>query len=125
VSFDVFLQSFGPTSAEQSAAVRAFLDPLLDDRRHRVLTPDGDMAVYGLDDEPLDGLMFARITGELAWDVVVHAARVGGWVVVVPGAPCVLVEPGQVDSVPADVVRTLGVVTARSGQELRAFLAAR
>lgn len=119
MSFDLYLQGFSDAHADRSESVGRILDPLLDAQRHNVLTKDGSAAVHGAEENPLTGLMFTHVVGDLAWDVIFEVAVAGHWVVMPVGGPICLVRPELADSVPADL-QDLAVVVVHSGLELRA-----
>lgn len=119
VSFDIYLQDFSDAPADRTEFVgMGLLAPLLDATGANVVTADGGAAVYGANEVPLPWLMFNRVEGDLAWDVIYDAAVSGDWVVMPVGGPLSIVAEQQVDSIPEEL-RELGVILVRSGRELR------
>ncbi|MFB6611093.1 hypothetical protein ACFCVO_12270 [Agromyces sp. NPDC056379] len=120
MSFDVYLQDFSDAPADRSVSVgKLVLGPMLDTGGARVVTADGSADVYGASEMPLHSLMFTRIAGELAWNVIFDAAVAGDWVVLPIGGRVCIVRDDQAASIPEDLAVD-GHVLVSSGRELRA-----
>jgi hypothetical protein len=100
VSFEIFLQNFAESSPDRSKAVRAILDPILSTSGIELTTADGSADVYGLEDDPVDGLMFSKVAGEAVWDVIYAVAVAGDWVVMPVGCPVCVISDEQIALLP-------------------------
>lgn len=80
MSFDIFVESFGTPSRADTSAVRRYLEPLLDALNH-IVVADGESEIYGLEHDPVTGLMFTHVSGKAMGEVIYRAALLGGWVV--------------------------------------------
>jgi hypothetical protein len=100
VSFDVFLQRFGPGEAN-SEALLAILKPHLVDsaRGFDLRFDDGDAAIYGLNDLG-SGFMVNHITGKEAWDLLVAVAGQGGMAILPVGCPAVVTSEDRLADLP-------------------------
>jgi hypothetical protein len=116
VSFDVFLQRFGPGEAD-SEAVLAGLKPYLveSDQGFDLRFDDGDAAIYGLDD-PGSGFMVNHISGGQAWDVLVAVARRGGLAILPVGCPAAVTNEDQLSDLPDRLRENAKVV--HTGEDL-------
>ncbi len=93
VSWDIFLQDFADPPLDKRETVERVLGPYLDAARERVTTADGDAAVYGLDDDVVNGLMFNHVSGDAAWDLLYELAVAADWVIMPTGGPiCIVTE---------------------------------
>lgn len=119
MSFDIFLQDFADDPSDRRDDVTRILGPLLDSDEHNLTTGDGSAAVYGLDESPMNGLMFNRVDGDEAWQVIFATAVAADWVVMPVGGPICIVSEDQRSSVPEELADA-DIVLVNSGVELRA-----
>jgi hypothetical protein len=119
VSFDIFLQDFADDPSDRRDEVMRILGPLLDSDEHNLTTGDGSAGVYGLDESPMNGLMFNHVDGDEAWQVIFDTAAAADWVVMPVGGPVCIVSETQRPSVPDDLTDA-AIVLVHSGDELRA-----
>lgn len=117
VSFDIFVESFGTPPRADTSAVRRYLEPLLDAPNHIVIT-DGESELYGLENDPVTGLMFTHTSGKAMGDVIYQAAVLGGWVVYPVGCPVCITNEAQASSLIPELVAKYGYRLARSGADI-------
>lgn len=110
MSFDIFVESFGTPSRADTSAVRRYLDPLLDGPNHIVVV-GGESEVYGLERDPVTGLMFTNTSGK----VIYRTAVLGGWVVYPVGCPVCITSEAQADLLIPELVAECGY---RSGADI-------
>ncbi|MFN2561959.1 MAG: hypothetical protein ABR571_11765 [Jatrophihabitans sp.] len=63
MSYSVFVENFQGQPIDNPAAVRALLEPLMDDARHNIVVDGVPTEIYGMDDDPITGFRFSRIGG--------------------------------------------------------------
>jgi hypothetical protein len=131
LSFDIFVQGF--KSGDRSAVDReVFLAALGPSLKHSgdnfdLQTPDGgSAAVYGLDNDPFDGCMFA-LHGDLSpllADTIVAAAKAGRCAIYWPADEMLFAypDPAILSDLPSDPEAPTPVYCA-SGTELRRLIA--
>ena len=126
MSFDVLLQGFrnGQVADGDPAAVMRILSPYFkappDDSFACIVTSDGEADVYGIG-RPSASLMFNRIGGEQAWQLMYEVARDAGLAIMPVGcATCICTAEQERDLPPelrdqvrvvqsgADIVRAIG-----------------
>ncbi|WP_092555718.1 hypothetical protein [Herbiconiux ginsengi] len=95
------------------------LAPLLDAQQANILTDDGSAAVFGVNDVPLESLMFNHIHGDQAWDAIYRVAATGEWAVLPVGGPVCVPSQRLLESIPLELAEA-GLVVVTSGAELRA-----
>lgn len=117
MSFDIYLQAFDDASVDVPR-LSAYLEPMLDEARGNVITPDGQAEVYGLD-HLATGLMFTHASGTAIWDVIHTVATIAHWAVIPVGCPVCLVDPDQAASLPPELVDAVGYQVVRSGADIR------
>lgn len=113
MSFDIFLQRFesGEAALADGDAIMSLLNPLIADRSGswaRIVTPDGEADVYGVDD-PAKGLMVNHASGRAIWDVLFELSLRGGLAVMPVGRPSAVADPtlrGELPegALPAEIV---------------------
>jgi hypothetical protein len=117
VSFDIFVESFGIPSWADTSAVRRYLEPLLDAPNH-IVVADGESEVYGLERDPVTGLMFTHVSGKAMGEVIYHAALLGGWVVYPVGCPVCITSEAQAGWLIPELVAEYGFRLVSSGAEI-------
>jgi hypothetical protein len=117
VSFDVYLQDFSDEQTDRGDEVHGVLDRLLDQSGSRIVTHDGDAEVYGIDDDPLNGLMFSNVDGDSAWDVIYAVADAANWVVMPVGCPICVLSEDFIETIPEELLEP-GVVIVESGEDI-------
>jgi len=117
VSFDIFVGPFGIPLREDTSAVRRYLEPLLDGPDHIVVV-GGESEVYGLDHDPVTGLMFTHASGKAMGEVIYHTAILGGWVVYPVGCPVCITGGAQADWLIPGLVAEYGYRLVRSGADI-------
>ena len=130
MTFDIFVQGFksGSKSEVDREVFLAALGSSLKRSRGNfdVQTPDGgSVAVYGLDDDPFDGCMFA-LHGDLSpvlADTIVAAAKAGRCAIYWPADEMVFAypDPAILSDLPSDPKAPTPVYCA-SGTELRILI---
>jgi hypothetical protein len=117
VSFDIFVESFGTPSQADTSAVRRYLAPLLDDPNHIVID-DGESEIYGLEHDPVTGLMFTHTSGKAMGEVIYQTAILGGWVVYPADCPVCITSEAQAASLMPELVAEYGYRLVRSGADI-------
>jgi hypothetical protein len=117
VSFDIFVESFGTPSHEDTSAVRRYLEPLLDGPNHIVVV-GGESEVYGLEHDPVTGLMFTHTSGKAMGEVIYHTAILGVWVVYPVGCPVCITGEAQAPWLIPELVTEYGYHLVRSGADI-------
>lgn len=117
MSFDIFVDSFGTPSRADTSAVRRYLDPFLDGPNHIVVV-GGESEIYGLERDPVTGLMFTHTSGKAMGEVIYHTAVLGGWVVYPVGCPVCITSEAQADLLIPELVAEYGYCLVRSGADI-------
>jgi hypothetical protein len=117
VSFAIFVESFGTSPREDTSAVRKYLEPLLDGPGHIVVV-GGESEIYGLEHDPLTGLMFTHTSGKAMSEVIYRTAILGGWVVYPVGCPVCITSEAQAGSLAPELVAEYGYRLVRSGGDI-------
>lgn len=117
MSFDIFVESFGTPPRADTSAVRRYLEPFLDAPNHIVFA-DGESEIYGLEDDPVTGLMFTHTSGKAMGEVIYQAAVLGGWAVYPVGCPVCITGEAQAGSLIHELVVEYGYRLVRSGADI-------
>ncbi len=97
--------------------MRRYLEPLLDAPDHIVIS-GGESEIYGLEHDPVTGLMFTHISGKAMGEVIYQAAMLGGWVVYPVGCPVCITSEAQAGSLIPELLAEYGCRLVRSGADI-------
>lgn len=124
MSFDIVVQRFvagEDAPALNGEGLRAFMAPhvVRAEFGENIAYGDGGAELYGWETVET-GFMITHAHGNDIWDLLVRAAKVGGFVIIPAGCPIALIDPGQAHELPGELRGDTQVVS--SGAELIAMV---
>ena len=78
----------------------------------------GESEIYGLEHDPVTGLMFTHTSGKAIGEVIYQAAILCGWVVYPAGCPVCITSGAQAASLIPELVAEYGYRLVRSGADI-------
>ena len=124
MSFDIFLHAFGSGQPIPRALIADAIEPYLAANEQTISTKDGSAEVFGLaGSTELDGLTFTHVSGLEAWEVIYQVALAANWVILPTGCPVCVVDQAQIQTLPEDLLESVGATVVSSGADVLEVIA--
>lgn len=123
MSYSVYVENFRNEPIENPDAVRALLEPLMDEVRNNIVVDGLPTEIYGLDHQPITGFSFSRIKGERVWDVIYEVAALSGAAVLPQDGPVCITDEAHRAWLPQELVDEVGIRRITSGADIARVIA--